>query len=88
MKLFHLIFVYIMLGSPGPVNKGLSSCQSGYVCVCVWGGGGGRGLSLEERRLLTTLWSSQYKVCGEKSIVGEGVGVGLQSRQKAKRSSG
>lgn len=83
MKLFHFIFVYIMLGSPGPVNKGLSSCQSGYVCV--WGG---RGLSLEERRLLTTLWSSQYKVCGEKSIVGEGVGVGLQSRQKAKRSSG
>ena len=40
MKLFHLIFVYIMLGSPGPVNKGLSSCQSGYVCVCGGGGGG------------------------------------------------
>ena len=38
MKLFHFIFVYIMLGSPGPVNKGLSSCQSGYVCV--WGGAG------------------------------------------------
>lgn len=83
MKLFHFILVYIMLGSPGPVSKGLSSCQSGGVC-----GVGVGDWSLEERRLLTTLRSSQYKACGEKSIVGEGVGVRLQSRQKAKRSSG
>lgn len=48
----------------------------------------GGNWSLEERRLLTALWSSQCKVCGEKSIVGEGMGVGLHSRQKARRSSG
>lgn len=74
MKLFHFILFYIMLGFPGPVSKGLASCQR-------WGGRerereneyGGENWFLEAwRRLLPKPGlhpSSWYKKSMERNLL-------------------
>ena len=80
MKLFHFILVYIMLGSPGPVSKGLASRQTE--------GGCGEFVSGSKEASHHTLVITVSKLSGKKCVVGEGVGVGLHNLQKAKRTLG